>query len=124
MQQLIISGIYLPETTHDKYRCYPEELGTQIDMISGRRVYELRGHVQKIVYAYDYLTESVWRQLAGVLRAGNSFSVTYLPDDESEMQVGTFLCESLTQPAFAFSRYGEAFWHNIEFTLREVAPHD
>lgn len=124
MQQLIIAGIYLPETSHDKYQCWPEELGQQIDMISGRRVYELRGHVQKIAYSYDYLTADMWQALSGVLRAGNSFTVTYLPDNSEEMKTGIFLCESLTQPTFAFSRYGKAFWHNISFTLREVSPHD
>lgn len=124
MIQLIVGGVYLPETSHDRYRCYPEQLGEQIDMISGRRVVEVRGNVQKIEWSYDYLTDPVWKQLAAVLRSGRSFSVTYLADDGDEMQTGTFLCESMENPVFAFSRYGEPFWHNISFVLREVKPHD
>lgn len=124
MTQLIINGIYLPETSHDRYSCYPEELGTQVDMISGRRVKEIRGNVQRISYEYDRMSDSLWRQLSAVLRAGNSFSVTYLPDDNSAMVTSVFLCDSLTSPTFAFSRYGEAMWHNVAFSLREVKPHD
>jgi len=122
--QLIVNGIYLPQTAGDKYRCYPAELGTQVDMISGRRVWEIRGHVTKIDYSYDYLTPALWAQLAAVLRSGTAFPVSYLPDDGGGMVSSTFMVESLTPPVFAFSRRGEAYWHNIAFTLREVEPHD
>ena len=122
--QLIVNGIYLPQTAADKYKAYPAELGTQVDMISGRRVTEIRGHVTMIEYAYDYLTPALWAQLAAVLRSGGSFPVSYLPDDDSAMVTSTFLVESLTPPMFAFSRRGEAYWHNISFRLREVSPHD
>ena len=55
MTQLILAdNIYLPQTSHDKYKCYPAQLGEQVDMISGRRVLEVRGWVQMIEYEYDY----------------------------------------------------------------------
>lgn len=124
MTQLIIDGIYLPETSMDKYQCYPEELSVNVTMISGRTVREVRGHVQMISWSYDYMGNAKWRQLAAVLRSGKSFPVVYLPDDSDEMVSGTFLTESITQPTFAFSRLGVGLWHNVGFTLREVTPHD
>lgn len=125
MVQLILGdGIVLPETSHDKYLCYPELLVVQRDMISGRRVLEARGTVQKISYAYDYMKDSLCRAALAVLRSSASFPAVYLPDDSDEMRSGSFLCESLTNPSFAFSDGGRAFWHNLAFTLREVSPHD
>ena len=69
MTQLIVNGIYLPETSKDKYQCYPGELSVNVEMISGRTVREVRGHVQMITWSYDYMGNDLWRQLAAVLRA-------------------------------------------------------
>ena len=93
-------------------------------MISGRTVREVRGHVQYIVWSYDYMGNELWRQLAQVLRSNTSITVAYLPDDGDELVSGEFLVESITQPTFAFSRSGVGLWHNVGFTLREVRPHD
>lgn len=123
MTQLIIGGLVLPQTSRDRYSCYEEDLGSQLDMISGRRVTELRGKVQIISWSYDYLGDDLCRPLLTILRSGGSFPVSYLPDTSNELQEGTFLKTSLTNPTFAFSRGGKPFWHNIAFTLREVSPH-
>jgi len=123
MTQLILDDVYLPQTSWDRYRCYPAELAENLPMISGRMVREVRGVVQMISYSYDYLGNDLWRQLAAILRSGRSFPVTYLPDDGDEMRTGTFLVENITNPTFAFSRGGVGLWHNIAFTLREVKPH-
>lgn len=124
MTQLIINGILLPETSRDKYQCYPGELSVNVEMISGRTVREVRGHVQYIVWSYDYMGNELWRQLAQVLRSNTSITVAYLPDDGDELVSGEFLVESITQPTFAFSKRGIGLWHNVGFTLREVRPHD
>lgn len=124
MTQLIINGILLPETSRDKYQCYPGELSVNVEMISGRTVREVRGHVQYIVWSYDYMGNELWRQLAQVLRSNTSITVAYLPADGDELVSGEFLVESITQPTFAFSRGGVGLWHNVGFTLREVRPHD
>ncbi|QNL44135.1 hypothetical protein H8790_11945 [Oscillibacter hominis] len=124
MTQLILNGLYLPETSKDKYQCHPSELSVSLDMISGRRIKEIRGCVQVITYSYDYLGNDLCRQVLLVLRSGKPFPVTYLPDDSDTMQTGTFLLESLTPPTFAFSKGGTGLWHNLSFTLREVRPHD
>ena len=124
MTQLILNNsIYLPKTSRDKYRCYPSQLGTQVDMVSGRRVLEVRGQVQIIEYEYDYMGHELMRQVMAVLRSGKSFPVAYLPDDSDSLVVSTFLTQDFPTPTFAFSRSGKPYWHNISFTLREVKPH-
>lgn len=125
MTQLIINNsIYLPQTSRDKYQCYLSPLSTQLDMISGRRVSERRGLVYIITYSYDYMGNDLMRQLFEVLRSGQAFSVSFLPDGFDELSTSRFLCDSMTNPTFAFSRGGLPLWHNIGFTLREVMPHD
>lgn len=123
MTQLIINGLVLPQTSRDKYQCYAEPLGSQLEMISGRLVTELRGTVQRIVWSYDYLGDALCRPLLATLRSGRSFPVSYLPDDGDKLVDSIFLRTSLTNPTFAFSRGGKPYWHNIAFELREVSPH-
>lgn len=124
MTQLILNNsIYLPQTSRDRYRCYPIQLGEQVDMISGRRVLEVRGWVQMVEYEYDYMGNELMRQVNAVLRSGKSFPVAYLPDGGDQLVVSNFLTESFPQPYFAFSKQGIPYWHNISFTLREVKPH-
>lgn len=123
MTQLILDNrIYLPETSWDKYQCYPVELGTEAEMISGREVKEIRGIVQMISYSYDYMGNNLMRQVNEILRSGKSFRVTYLPDDGDEMRSGYFHTKTFPTPGYAFSRGGVPYWHNVSFTLREVAP--
>ena len=62
MTQLIVGGVYLPQTSGDKYQCYPGELNVTVEMISGRTVIESRGHVQMIVWSYDYMGNDLWRR--------------------------------------------------------------
>ena len=124
MTQLILNNeIYLPQTSGGKYKCYPSQLGVNVDMISGRRVMEKRGVVWVIEYAYDYMGNELMRKVNAVLRSQRSFPVVFLPDDSDEMQSSVFLTESYPQPTFAFSRNGVGLWHDVSFTLREVSPH-
>ncbi len=124
MIQLILNDFVLPETSKNKYRCYSSELSVEIDMISGRRVREVRGNVQIIEWSYDYMGIEAGKTLLNILRSGEPVSVAYLPDTSSELTNGQFWVESLTPPSFAFSKSGTPYWHNIAFTLREVKPHD
>ena len=124
MTQIILgSNLALPETSRGKYRCYPATLSQQVDMISGRRVLEVRGHVQMVEYAYDYMGNDLMRQVLSILRANATVQAACLPDDGDELVPSTFVVESMTQPVFAFDRYGVPFWHTFGFTLREVKPH-
>lgn len=125
MTQIILgSNLALPETSRGKYRCYPATLSQQVDMISGRRVLEVRGHVQMVEYAYDYMGNALMRQVLSLLRANATVQAAYLPDDGDELVPSTFVVESMTQPVFAFDRYGVPYWHDFSFVLREVRPHD
>ena len=60
MTQLSINGIDLPETKNGKYKCYEQELGESIRMISGRLVTEVRSSVHVIEYSYDYMGNAVF----------------------------------------------------------------
>jgi len=125
MTQLIINGsIVLPQTSHEKYKCYPSKLAEQLEMISGRTVEEERGNVQIIEYSYDYLSDDVYLPLLAALRASPPIVATYLPDDSETMVTGNFIVTSFPPPAFAFAAGSKALWHNTAFTLREVKPHD
>lgn len=124
MIQLILEGIALPENKKSKYRCYPSELSQKVDMISGRRVHEIRGNVQMIEWSYGYLELDFGSKVLAVLRSGKPINVAYLPDDSTELVSGEFWVESIKAPKFAFSVDGVPFWHDLSFTLREVKPHD
>ena len=124
MTQLVINGIILPQTSHDKYSCYPETLGTLVEMINGRIVNEIRGHVWRISWSYDYMGDVLMRPLLAALRGGGSVDVSFLPDNGTDLLTGKFMVTSMENPTFAFSKGGKAYWHNIKFTLREVEPHD
>lgn len=124
MTQLIIDGIYLPKTSHDRYSCYEDLLSTKLEMISGRVVSEIRGKVWRVSYSYDYMGNDLCRQVLAVLRSGKPFPASVLPDNDDTMVVSEFLVESLTPPTFAFAKSGTPMWHNLSFALREVSPHD
>lgn len=124
MTQLIINGLYLPQTSNDNYSCYPTALGTQIEMISGRIIEEVRGTVQVINYSYDCMSDATYKELLRHLRSKEAMTVVYLPDDSSAMASSKFLCTAKPMPTFAFDVDGRAVWHNVSFTLREVSPHD
>ena len=139
--------LVLPYTTLDKYACYEESVGSSLQMVSGRTVWEHRGYAQKIEYSYDYLPPDMWKSLARFLRSSEPFYVFYLPDDRytySYLSDGwgyecdRFVCESLTPPKMAYATAGyeswddtagkflyepaKPMWHNIQFTLRSYVP--
>lgn len=124
INQLILNGILLPRSSHDRYSCWEENLSVQVDMISGRRVIESRGKVWKASYQFDTIGNEKLRQVLAVLRSGAPFLATVLPDISDETVTSTFLVESITQPTFAFEADGKAVWHNLGFTIREEEPHD
>lgn len=124
MIQLILDDIVLPETSKDKYACYPVELSQEIDMISGRRVREIRGNVLFAKYSYDFMGLELTKKVLEKLRSGAPIPAAVLPDNSTELITSIFWVESFTPPTFAFSKSGVPYWHNLAFTLREVKPHD
>lgn len=124
MTQLIINGAVLPKTSGDKYKCYPAKLAEQLEMISGRVVTEIRGTVQVIEYSYDYMPDTQYKALLTALRSNPPLTVTYLPDDSSDMRTSDFIVTSYPTPTFAFAKGDKPYWHNVAFSLRETKPHD
>lgn len=127
MEQLVIEGIHLPEVRGDQYACYPDTLSVSVDMISGRRVIEKRGTVYYIEYSVDYLPDSMMKPLLAALRKKTDIGCFFLADNaeaDEELRYSTFVLESISNPVFAFSRYGKPMWHNVSFRLREVKPSD
>ncbi len=122
MTQLILNGTRLPQTSNDKYSSRPEQLGEQIEMISGRIVTEIRGIVQVISYSYDKMPDDTYRALLTALRSQAAIDVVYLPDDSDTMATGKFICTEFPTPTFAFAKGSKAVWHNVAFTLRQVKP--
>ena len=123
-EQLQIGGVSLPISSNDKYSCWEEPLVVSVDMISGRRVQELRGKVWHASYSFDRLNNDTLRSVLSVLRSGEPFQAFILPDTQDEMIAGTFVLESITPPTFAFLQNGSSVWHNLAFQIREEAPHD
>lgn len=124
--QLILDGsIYLPESSKDKFSCWEEPLVVSVDMVSGRRVQEVRGgKIWKASYSFDYMGNETLRQVLSILRRGAPFVATVLPDASDTMVTSRFVLESITQPTYAFSKAGVGLWHNLAFTIREEEPHD
>lgn len=123
MIQLIVGGVVLPKTSNDKYKSYPAKLTEQVEMVSGRLVTEIRGTVQTIDYAYDYMPDAQYKALLAALRANPPITVTYLPDDGEDMKTSDFIVTSYPAPSFAFAKGDKPYWHNVAFSLREVKPH-
>lgn len=120
MTQMIINNITLPQTSFDKYLCYPVELGENIRMISGRLVSEIRGTYWRIEYTYDKLKDDVMRTLLPVLRSNDTLQVWFLSPDSNEMANGNFKCVEKPAPTFAFAKNGAGLWHNFHFVLEQV----
>ena len=124
MTQLILNGIYLPEQNKNRYSAHPAELRVQLTMIAGNVVSEVRGNVWQVSYSADYLSPSLWRQIAPILRSSQPITVTFLPDNADELVTDSMIVTAITNPTYAFSVRGAPAWHNVAFTLRSVRPYD
>ena len=127
MVQLIINGTTYPETSGDKYNLWIEDLGQMIRMAGGNLVFEKRGQIYKISYAYDYFTPFLLNKCLTDLRAGNELAVGFLLPDGT-MASGMFRCTKFPSPTFAFSKgFGDdahGYWHGINFELEGVETID
>lgn len=120
MIQLMINGAEYPETSHDKYKCYTQDLGEDIRMISSRLVTEVRATIVVIEYSYDYFKDTLMMRCLADLRGNTDLNVMYLDPATNSMQNGVFRCTKKPAPTFAFSVAGQARWHDIDFKLEEV----
>ncbi|MBS5658527.1 MAG: hypothetical protein KHW76_08720 [Oscillibacter sp.] len=126
IKQLILDGILLPEASGDKFSCWEETLTRQVSMVTGRVVLESlepEPRIWRASYTFDYMGNEKLRQVLEVLRRGAPFPASVLPDNRDELVSSIFICESLTNPSYAFSANGVGLWHNLAFTIREEEPH-
>lgn len=124
MVQLTLNGLDFPETSGDKYKCYPKDIGTTLTMASGRLVFEKRGEKTIVEYAYDFpdgIEDGLMRQMLEILRSKQPIDGTVLSDD-GELRTEMFLCTQLAPPSYAFSIGVIPYWHGISFKLEGVNP--
>lgn len=124
MTQLIIEGVALPEVKLGAYTAVRQPLLQDVDMISGRRVTELRGSVWHLDYSIEYLSVEMYRALMSALRKHTDLQVFFLPNNSDDLAAGVFLVETAPAPSFACSVDGAGVWTNVSFSLREVRPSD
>ena len=135
MVQLILdvngANISLPESRQGGYKCYKEDLGEEVQMITGRIVREIRGSVWKIAYQYGYFDDETRKALMEVCEKGRKSPIacSFLPQESDDtLTTSDFFITAFTRPKFMWStdRNGmpRPMWGDFSIELREVQPND
>ena len=125
MTQLIIDGIRLPESLHDGYTAQKIQLSSDVEMITGRMVRELRGEVWQITYQYGYVDTDLKNKIIYTLNQGLRAPIVcsfITPDSGSRMKTSKFFVTEFKRPKFMWSDGQKPMWADLSFTLREVKP--
>jgi hypothetical protein len=136
MTQLILdtmgNNIVLPESQKGGYQCYRDDLGDEVEMITGRVVREIRGTVWRVSYQYGYFDESTRIKLMESCEKGRKTPITcsFLHQESTDLTLksSNFYVESFTRPKFMWSTNEEGditpMWADFSIELREVQPSD
>ncbi len=130
MNQLIIESIALPESKKGGYRAWRDNLGVEVEMISGRQVREIRGSVWRVAYQYGFFNDADKQRILAALEKGRRqpIDAAFLPPDSNELRTGSFFVTALNYPKFMWSRTTNGspapMWADLSFELREVKPSD
>ena len=130
MTQLILdtteNNFVLPETMRGAYNIREVDLGTNIEMISGRTVKEIRGRAWEISYQYGYFADMDKDVFIAACKkgVGTPISCSFLVPESNSVLTSEFWVTSFTCPKFMWSSEGKALWGDYTVTLREVRPHD
>ena len=140
MTQLILdssgSAVALPESRKGGYTVQNEPLSVSVEMVSGRVVRELRGHVWKITYQYGFFNTEMKSKVIAACEKGQTQTIQcgFLPQeaDAGALTYGDFIVTSFTRPKFMWSRQAVSdseitsvpLWGDFKVELREVSPHD
>ena len=130
MTQLILdtteNNFVLPETMRGAYNIREVDLGTNIEMISGRTVKEIRGRAWEISYQYGYFADMDKDVFISACKkgVGTPISCSFLVPENNSFLTSEFWVTSFTRPKFMWSSDGKALWGDYTVTLREVRPHD
>lgn len=139
MTQLILDtngyNVQLPESQKKGYMAYREDLGTEVVMVSGRLIKEVRGTVWRVEYQYGYFTDEMKNAVIAACEKGKKQSITcgfLTPNSTGVLTYSKFLVTSFDYPKFMWSRLapGETesvptpMWGDFSVELREVSPSD
>lgn len=139
MTQLILEGVVLPESQRGGYTVSKEPLSSDVEMVTGRIVRELRGNVWTISYQYGYFNDGMKDQVIAACEKGRRQAIRcgFLTPKANSLVYSSFLVTSFTYPKFMWSRnvvqrdtstegvvVAQPLWGDFSVQLREVQPSD
>ena len=139
MTELILDvdglAVVLPESRKGGYTIQSVPLSSDVLMISGRMVRELRGNVWQISYQYGYFDTDTKNKVLAACEKGKRTAIRcgfLSQESDGALSYSSFIVTSITRPKFMWSRLtkdGEAskevpLWADFSVELREVKPHD
>lgn len=139
MTQLILDttgyNVVLPESQKEKYRAYPEDLASEVLMVTGRIIKELRGKAWQISYQYGYFNDEDKNRLIAACEKGKRQPILcgFLPPSSSgQLITSKFLVTAFEYPKFMWSsiipgqdgNISAPIWADFSLELREVNPSD
>ena len=139
MTQLILDttgyNVVLPESQKEKYRAYPEDLASEVLMVTGRIIKELRGKAWQISYQYGYFNDEDKNRLIAACEKGKRQPIlcSFLPPSSSGQLIPSkFLVTAFEYPKFMWSsiipgqdgNISAPIWADFSLELREVNPSD
>lgn len=130
MTQLILDmggvAISLPESIKGGYKSWEEDLCSEVVMISGRMVTELRGSVWRVSYQYGFFNDVDRKRIISACRKGRREPIicSFLPPESEDMITGNFWVTSFSEPKFIWSvENGKPMWADFSVELRETKSH-
>ena len=140
MTQLILDtkgyNFSLPESRKGGYLAYQEDLGEELQMVTGRIVKEIRGTVWHVSYQYGFFGDDEKDKLISICEKGIKQPIVcgFLPPTSSGALVySSFFVISFNYPKFMWSSellgantstVPVPLWGDFSFELREVEPSD
>lgn len=140
MTQLILDtggyNIALPESMKQGYEAYLEDMSTELVMVTGRMVSELRGSVWRVKYQYGYFNDETKNNVIAACQKGRRQPIVcrFLPPTSAgPLSTSRFLVVSFQYPKFMWSRMQNngtdqvsavPVWGDFSMELREVEPSD
>ena len=125
MVQLIIGGISMPTVVGDNYRCYDEDSGKTLRMISGKLRTEL-GYKHKVIeYTLgknQFLPFETRRDLMAMLKSKQEIEVMYMSPETNMLEGEAFVCTTVPKPSATYVSGGVIYWNLTTIKLEGVNP--
>ena len=139
MTELILdvkgTAVQLPERQKGGYTIQSVPLSSDVMMISGRMVRELRGNVWQISYQYGFFDTETKNKVIAACEKGKREPIYcgfLAQESDGTLSYGDFFVTNFTRPKFMWSRVTQdsetvmevPLWADFSLELREVTPHD